>query len=83
MALDVQFEAAALYQAWAKSGQPANFEKAIVGVKTENVMGWSQISLTLQRLIDSGSKDASQYRARRYEARYNQLQCRLLYAAAD
>ena len=44
------------------------------------MMGWSQISLTLQRLIDSGSKEALRYRDRRYEARYNQLQCRIQHA---
>ncbi|MBQ17308.1 MAG: hypothetical protein CMJ65_09300 [Planctomycetaceae bacterium] len=82
MALDVQFEAASMYQAWAGSGKAENFDKAVIGVKAEGVLGWSQIALLLQRLIDSGSKDAERYRDRRWEARYNQLQCRLEHAAA-
>ena len=77
LALDVQFEAAALYQAWGKSGRSDQFDKAIIGVESERILGWSQIALYLQRLIDSGSKDADRYRARRWEARYNQLQCRI------
>jgi hypothetical protein len=85
LALDVQFEAAALYQAWGQSGQTEQFDKAIVGVKSERVLGWSQIALYLQRLIDSGSRDSERYRNRRWEARYNQLQCRIQHAelAAD
>ncbi|HAB11242.1 MAG TPA: hypothetical protein DCE47_06095, partial [Planctomycetaceae bacterium] len=82
LALDVQFEAAAMYQAWGNSGQAENFEKAIVGVESEKVLGWSKIALYLQRLIDSRSKDADRYRDRRWESRYNQLQCRIQHAAA-
>ena len=82
LALDVQFEAAAMYQAWGNSGQTENFEKAIVGVESEKVLGWSKIALYLQRLIDSRSKDADRYRDRRWESRYNQLQCRIQHAAA-
>jgi len=82
LALDVQFEAAALYQAWGKSGRSDQFDKAIIGVESERILGWSQIALYLQRLIDSGSKDADRYRARRWEARYNQLQCRVQRAEA-
>ncbi len=77
LALDVQFEAAALYQAWGNSGRSEQFDKAIIGVESERILGWSQIALYLQRLIDSGSKDADRYRTRRWEARYNQLQCRI------
>ncbi len=80
LALDVQFEAAALYQAWGQSGQTEQFDKAIVGVESERVLGWSQIALYLQRLIDSGSRDSERYRDRRWEARYNQLQCRIQHA---
>jgi len=80
LALDVQFEAATLYQAWGNSGRAEQFDKAIIGVESERVLGWSQIALYLQRLVDSGSKDADRYRARRWEARYNQLQCRIQHA---
>ncbi len=83
LALDVQFEAASMYQAWGKSGQVENFDKAITGVESEKILGWSQIALYLQRLIDSRSQDAERYRARRWEARYNQLQCRIEHAQAS
>ena len=46
------------------------------------MLGWSKIALYLQRLIDSRSKDADRYRDRRWESRYNQLQCRIQHAAA-
>ncbi|MEE3283263.1 MAG: hypothetical protein VX311_01685, partial [Planctomycetota bacterium] len=82
LALDVQFEAATLYQAWGNSGRIEQFDKAIVGVESERVLGWSQIALYLQRLIDSGSKESDRYRDRRWEARYNQLQCRIQHAGA-
>ncbi|MED5448032.1 MAG: hypothetical protein VYA62_07410 [Planctomycetota bacterium] len=82
LALDVQFEAATLYQAWGNSGRIEQFDKAIVGVESERVLGWSQIALYLQRLIDGGSKESDRYRDRRWEARYNQLQCRIQHAGA-
>ncbi len=83
LALDVQFEAATLYQAWGNSGRAEQFDKAIAGVESERVLGWSQIALYLQRLIDGGSKESDRYRDRRWEARYNQLQCRIQHAGAD
>jgi hypothetical protein len=82
-ALDVQMEAARVYQDWAAAGQTDSaklWAKAIQGVQSEKagavqIWGWGQIAQRLAGQIESGSKNKT-YQEQHLEARYNVAYCR-------
>lgn len=79
-ALDVQFAAANVLQAWG-AREPKRYLDAINGFDdaTAPVWGWGQISLRLQRAQASGTSNA-EYESKYFEARYNVSWCRRQYA---
>ena len=90
-ALDAQFEAASVYQAWGESGQGDSveyFRKAIegdeYGAKKAAIWGWGQIGLLLQRNLSLGPQGSNAAFAEKFlQARYNVAHCRLRSAGAE
>lgn len=76
--LDVQIEAATLYQAWAESGESDKYLLAIIG--GGDIWGWGETATMLQRQIGAGRP---QYTDRHFNARLRIVDCRYKYAMAQ
>ena len=86
-ALDVQIEAAYVYQDWGESGQIDTIDKLEMarkggefGEAKATVWGWSQIAKRLQGIIQMQGESAKEKYLERYlESRYNLYLCRRLF----
>ncbi len=81
-ALNVQEEAALLYEHWGDSGVTEKYLLAIHGRETEPIVwGWGRIGLTLQRAMEQAQSDPDARNAF-LNAKVHQVDCLLNYAAS-
>ena len=81
-ALNVQFDAANLYQQWGEKKEIGKLEIAISGTKLSSgvtIWGWQQMANRLKTKLRAKNSD-SKYQEQHRQARYHLAECRLILA---